>query len=68
MRTFTLTDEEEKRALAFQTEREAVSATMPTAIGGRWSYIFTPTSVGTAVSIYDSHGKIERELSDYDSW
>ena len=37
------------------------------AIGGQYSYRFTPTSLGTAVSVKCACGK-EKNVTEYDSW
>jgi hypothetical protein len=62
MRQFTLTDEQQKKANAWMDERQKYSG----AIGGQFSYVFTPTSIGMAVSITD--GKDKLDLTDYDLW
>lgn len=36
-------------------------------IGGRWTYSFTPTSLGTAITVHCACGK-EENVTDYDSW
>jgi len=66
--TFTLTPEQELKASEFQAEREAASPTRSTAIGGRWSYVFSPTSIGVVVEIVDCHDNVKCDLTDYDSW
>lgn len=38
------------------------------AIGGRYTYSFTPTSLGTVVKVYDAITKETIDLSDYDTW
>ena len=40
------------------------------AIGGRFSYIFTPTGVGTTIEVECSckKGNYSINLTDYDSW
>ncbi len=37
------------------------------AIGGQYSYSFTPTSLGTAVSVRCACGN-ERNVTEYESW
>lgn len=39
-----------------------------TAIGGRYSYVFTPTSLGISMIVEDSLTKRRIDLTDYDSW
>lgn len=38
------------------------------AIGGRFTYQFTPTSLGTVVKVIDNLSKEFLDLSDYDQW
>lgn len=38
------------------------------AIGGRFTYCFTPTSLGTVIKVKDYISKKEIDVSDYDSW
>ena len=37
-------------------------------IGGRWSYRFTPTSIGMLIAVVDNANGEELELTDYDSF
>lgn len=32
------------------------------------SYIFTPTGIGDALEIYESHTKTKLDITDYESW
>lgn len=38
------------------------------AIGGRLTYSFTPTSIGTIVKVKDNMSGSEIDLTDYESW
>ena len=38
------------------------------AIGGRFTYQFTPTSIGVVVRVIDNIDKTEIDLSEYDEW
>jgi len=38
------------------------------AIGGRFTYSFTPTSLGVVTTVSDSIDKDEINLTDYESW
>lgn len=38
------------------------------AIGGRFTYSFTPTSLGTIVTVSDNSTKDSLDLTDYSSW
>jgi hypothetical protein len=37
-------------------------------IGGRFSYIFTDTSLGTVTRVKDNLDSTEIDLSDYENW
>lgn len=39
-----------------------------TAIGGRFTYSFTPTGIGEVVKVKDWITNEEIDLTDYDSW
>lgn len=38
------------------------------AIGGRFSYEFTPTNLGIVAKVYDALTKTEIDLTNYDMW
>lgn len=38
------------------------------AIGGRITYSFTPTTLGTVVKVYDELTKDEIDLTEYEKW
>lgn len=38
------------------------------AIGGRFTYSFTETSVGTIIKVKDNSSGIERDFTDYSDW
>lgn len=38
------------------------------AIGGRYTFHFTNTSIGTVIKVTDNCTKEEIDLSDYESW
>ncbi|MBU6141855.1 hypothetical protein KGO95_01885 [Patescibacteria group bacterium] len=75
--SFSVTDLELKRIRAFRKKhrcdlpndrrmkRRKVKKTGP--IGRRFTYSFTPTTIGTAVKIGCACGK-EEDVTDYDSW
>lgn len=65
---FELSDKEIKRANKFIKKQEKKYPTIPTAMGGRFNYIFTPTGIGTGVSIRDAQENIEKNITDYDLW
>ena len=64
--TFKLSPTEKERAKQFIQEHK--NCATPTAIGGYIDYIFTPTSIGTAVRLYCSACTKEENITDYDVW
>jgi hypothetical protein len=38
------------------------------ATGGRLTYLFTPTTIGTVVVVRDNWSKLEIDVTDYESW
>ncbi len=38
------------------------------AIGGRYTYSFTPNSLGLVITVRDSITKTEIDLSEYENW
>lgn len=38
------------------------------AVGGVFTYTFTPTGIGTVIRVVCSYTKAELDVSDYDSW
>ncbi len=38
------------------------------AIGGRYTYTFTPTSLGIIIKVKDAITKTELDLSEYEHW
>jgi hypothetical protein len=62
MKQFTLTEEQYEKAKVWMEERAKYSG----AIGGQFSFVFTPTSLGIGVSVTD--GKDSLNLTDYSKW
>ncbi len=62
---FHLSDVELKKINKFikKHKKEEIGA-----IGGQFTYCFTPTSIGVAVVIKDSISGEELNVTDYDSW
>ena len=60
--TFKLSDEQTEKAKQWMKEREKYVG----AIGGQFSFTFTPTGLGDIVTITD--GKEELTLTDYNLW
>lgn len=65
---FELSDKEESQARTFQEEQTSKQASSFSPIGGRFSYIITPTSVGHLVVIKDNQIGDEKNITEYDSW
>jgi hypothetical protein len=63
--TFSLTETQETQ---FQEWRATRKKAPNTAIGGRYSFVFTPTSLGNTVKVLDTVYGDELELTDYESW
>lgn len=38
------------------------------AIGGSFSYIITPTSIGSFMKVRDNNSGAEEDITDYDKW
>lgn len=66
--TFVLTAEQEKLAREWIESRELTSPSRRTAIGGRFTFAFTPTSVGVIAVVKDVHDDAKLDLTDYDNW
>jgi hypothetical protein len=67
MKTFKLEGLEESRAnhwIKLQKKKDPSNFT----IGERWSYIFTPTGLGTMVIIKDNLLEETMDVTDYDLW
>lgn len=63
---FTLSKEEQKKLDEWLSKKDLKKYCG--AIGGRFTYCFTPTSLGTAVSVKDSLDKDEIDLTNYNDW
>lgn len=64
---FQLTEEQRKKLnewLANRPQKKAYTG----AIGGRYTYTFTPTGLGTVVKVKDAIVGDEIDLSDYEHW
>ncbi len=62
MITFTLTDEQEEKFNKWRKER-----TLTSTIGGAYTFCFTPTGVGTIITI-NCADDTELNLTDYNSF
>lgn len=64
---FTLTAEQKEKIKTWQDSREPRK--YAGASGGRWTYEFTPTSLGVIVAVRDGMlDKASIDVSDYESW
>lgn len=72
MIAFQLTDAELYRFVQWRDELEKREPRLPTAaIGGRYTFCFTPTSLGRAVVVRAHMGRNvyeEIDLTDYKEW
>jgi hypothetical protein len=59
---------EYKQIQAFKEKHKNCIRKNPTTIGGGFSYIFTPTGIGTAVSIKCNICNEDENCTDYDCW
>ena len=62
---FTLTEEQNKKVADWNATLEDIYTG---AIGGRLTYSFTPTSLGTVIVVSDSVTETEINVTDYESW
>lgn len=65
--TFRLDLIEQGRLEAFK-EKHAESCPGITTIGGKFTYIFTPTGIGTAIIVRCNACGEEKDITDVDSW
>lgn len=65
--TFRLDPIELARLTAFK-EKHAESCPAITAIGGKFTYIFTPTGIGTAIVVRCNACGEEKDITDVNSW
>jgi hypothetical protein len=61
---FELSEKEYNKYVEWKSKHEEVHTT----IGDRYSFKFTPTAIGTFVSVYDPVTKEELLLSDYEDF
>lgn len=62
---FELSEEEQEKLAAWRSTHEEVYTG---AIGGRYTYSFTPTSLGEVILVTDNVTGEELNLTDYESW
>lgn len=64
--TFGLSEEQQTKLTEWTLTKDMEAYTG--AIGGRFTYSFTPTNLGTVVKVKDELDGTKIDLSDYDSW
>lgn len=67
VRKFELTKSEAKAAKQFIEQQLLRKGDLPAA-GERFSYIFTPSGIGTTVEIEDQLLRDKLNITDYESW
>ena len=65
---FSLTELQLKELYKWIADREQESSEIFGAIGGRYTYSFTSTSLGIIIVVKDNLTQKEINLTDYDSW
>jgi hypothetical protein len=67
---FTVSDDDQRKFAAWVEEHSKTCKMVKGyqgAIGGNWTYCFTPTSIGTVFKVECACGE-RVDLSDYNSW
>jgi hypothetical protein len=64
---FTLSEDQNKKLAEWIDAKNNPDA-YTGAIGGRWKYCFTPTSLGIVTRVVDTLDNSEIDLTDYDMW
>jgi hypothetical protein len=67
MGKFELTDKEQETIDIWQKKQRKKENKTTTAIGGRWTYQFTPTGIGTFIKVFDNLLDEEIDITDYDN-
>lgn len=66
--SFNLEIEQEKKASEWIKNQLTSKPKNSGAIGGRFTFSFTPTSLGTIIKVEDNQTKEILDLTDYSSW
>ena len=67
MRTFELSDKEEKEGKEWMSSQvNEHRRDQMIAIGGRFSYVFTPTGIGTFIQVQDNQTGDNKDITDID--
>lgn len=67
LRTFGFTAEQQRKIVDFMGLKSSDNA-YEGAIGGRFTYSFTPTGLGSVVKVRDNITGEELDVSDYETW
>lgn len=67
LRTFDFTAEQQRKIVDFMSLKSSDNA-YEGAIGGRFTYSFTPTGLGCVIKIRDNITEEELDVSDYEMW
>lgn len=65
---FEFDADQRKRIDVFIAEHESIHGVTTAAIGGRYTYSFTPTSLGMVQRVRCASCNKELDVSDYASW
>ncbi len=69
MMTFTISGKELSKLVAWKKKQDAKTRrAYKGAIGGEYTFSFSPTGIGTAVRVENSITKEVIDVTDYDSW
>jgi len=66
--SFTLTDEQSRKIQDWKMEIEAAERRSVGAIGGRYTYEFSPTSLGVVEKVRDSLTNKVLDVTEYGDW
>lgn len=67
--TFTISNKEQKKIDAFLKKQDRIMRNVNVgAIGGAYTYHFTPTSIGVIIEIENTVTKEKINVTDYDLW
>jgi len=67
MEKFTIDKETWNKIKKWQQKQIKINKSNYT-LGERWSYIFTPTGLGTIISVKDNILNVEKDFTNYDYW
>ncbi len=67
MYKFELSEDEIKKFEKWKKKMKKKDDSMPTA-GERWTFMFTPTGLGTVTEVLDNATNEKIDLTDWDTW